>query len=93
MRWSDVQMRYANQWVVIEALEAHTEGNRRILKQMAVVEACPDSTAAMETFRRRHQEHPLREFYFVHTSRISLDIQERRWVGVRRSNAAETRPA
>ena len=32
MRWSDVRTTYPNQWLVIEALEAHTEGNQRILK-------------------------------------------------------------
>jgi hypothetical protein len=89
MRWPDVQATYPDQWLVIEALEAHTEGNRRILDHIAVVEVCPDSVTAMQTYRRLHQQHPLREFYFVHTSRASLDIEERRWVGIRRSNAAQ----
>ena len=88
MRWSSVRASYPSQWLVIEALEAHSEGDQRLLDQITVVEACPDSTAAMQTYRRLHQEHPLREFYFVHTSRINLEIEERRWVGVRRSNAA-----
>lgn len=49
MRWPDVQMAYPDQWLVIEALEAHTEGNRRILDQITVVEACPDSVTAMQS--------------------------------------------
>ena len=83
MRWPDVQAAYPSQWLVVEALEAHTEGNRRILDQIAVVEVCPDSVTAMQTYRQLHQEHPLREFFFVHTSRDSLEIHERRWAGIR----------
>jgi hypothetical protein len=51
MRWPNVQATYPNQWLVIEALEAHTEGNRRILDHIAVVEVCPDSVTAMQTYR------------------------------------------
>jgi len=88
MRWPDVRTAYPDQWLVIEALQAHTEDNRRILDQIAVVEMCPDSVTAMQTYRRLHQQYPERELYFVHTSRTSLDIEERRWVGIRRSDAA-----
>jgi len=88
MHWHDLKATYPNQWLVIEALEAHTEGSQRILDHIAVVEVCPDSVTAMQTCRRLHQQYPMREFYFVHTSRVSLDIEERRWVGIRRSNAA-----
>jgi len=88
MHWPDVQDAYPDQWLVIEALDAHTEGDRRILDDIAVVEVCPDSTAALQTYRQLHRQHPQREFYFAHTSRDSLDIEERHWVGIRRSNAA-----
>jgi len=88
MRWPDVQAAYPGQWLVIEALEAYTEGGRRVLNRIAVVEVCPDSVTAMQVYRRLHQQYPLREFYFVHTSRVSLDIEERQWVGIRRSDAA-----
>jgi len=83
MRWPEVREAYPDQWLVIEALEAHSEENQRILDQIAVVEVCPDSVTAMQTYRRLHQQHPPREFYFVHTSRDSLEIEERRWAGIR----------
>lgn len=41
-----------DQWLVIEALEAHTEGNRRIVEKVATVEVCPDSVIAMQTYRQ-----------------------------------------
>ena len=74
MHWADVKEANPNQWLVIEALEAHIEENRRILDRIAAVEVCPDSAAAMQAYRRLHQQYPLREFYFVHTSRASLNI-------------------
>ncbi len=83
MYWPDVREAYPDQWLVLEALEAHTEGDERILDQIAVVEVCHDSLTAMQTYRRLHQQHPVREFYFVHTSRDSLEIEERKWAGIR----------
>jgi|GEM_PF-607790 len=85
MQWSEIQQAYPNQWLVIESLEAKTApDNRRQLKRIAVVERCPDSQAALHSYRHLHQQHPLREFYFVHTSRAQLDIREQSWVGIRR---------
>lgn len=88
MYWSDVRSMYPNQWLIIEALNAHTEGQQRLLDNIAVVEVCADSEAAMQAYRLLHQRYPRREFYFVHASREHLDIRERRWIGIRRSNAA-----
>ena len=34
MRWEEIREQYAEQWLVIEALEAHTEDDRRKLEQM-----------------------------------------------------------
>jgi len=77
-------------WLVIEALEAHTEGNQRLLDRIAVIETCPDGASAMQRYQRLHRNDPLREFYYVHTSRENLDIRERHWIGIRRGNAAWT---
>ena len=88
MIWSEVRKAYPDQWLVIEALAAHTEGRQRLLDRIAVVETCTDGAAAMGSYERLHQEHPLHEFYFVHTGRDSLDIRERWWSGIRRSDAA-----
>lgn len=87
MNWTNIRQAYPDQWLVIEALEAHTENERRYLDRLAVVEVCADGTKAMQSYRRLHQQYPLREFYFVHTSRERLDIIERQWAGVRRGHA------
>ena len=88
MNWTEVREAYPSQWLVIEALDAHTEGNQRLIDRIAVIETCPDGTSAMQSYQRLHREFPLREFYFVHTQREDLDIRERRWIGIRRNDAA-----
>ncbi|MCJ7435091.1 MAG: hypothetical protein MUO77_16535 [Anaerolineales bacterium] len=44
----------------------------------------------MQKYRRLYQQHSEREFYFVHTSRKQLDIQERQWFGIRMGHAVTT---
>ena len=84
MKWQEIRTVYPDQWLVVEALEAHTtEDHRRHLDQIAVLERCIDGTAAMDSYRRFHRDLPQRELYFVHTGREELDIEERRWLGVR----------
>ncbi|MEA3352108.1 MAG: hypothetical protein U9Q82_16000 [Chloroflexota bacterium] len=88
MNWKEIRITYPDQWLIVEALEAHTASdNRRLLDKLAVIETCPDGRKAMQRYRHLHQIYPHREFYFVHTSREELDIRERQWHGIRRSNA------
>lgn len=87
MLWSEIRKAYLNQWLVIEAIEAHTTpSSQRELDKIAVIEICVDGNTAMKRYRHLHSEFPEREFYFVNTSREELDIRERRWVGIRRSH-------
>ena len=88
MIWSEVREAYPDQWLIIEALAAHTQGNQRLLDHIGVIETCADGAAAMQSYQRLHREYPSREFYFVHTGREELDIRERRWFGGRRADAA-----
>ncbi len=88
MRWEEIRESYPGQWLVIEALEARTEGQQRRLDHIAVVERCPDGRAALQRYRLLHQEYPLRELYFVHTGREVLDIRERQWLGLRGAHAS-----
>jgi hypothetical protein len=88
MRWIDVRNSYPNQWLVIEALQAHSDENQqRLLDKIAVVETCADGNAALQSYRKLHQQYPEREYYYVHTSREILDIRERQWLGIRRGHA------
>lgn len=42
MIWEDIKKAYTDQWLIIEAIEAHTEGDERILNNIAVVETFQD---------------------------------------------------
>lgn len=88
MQWSEIRSAYPSQWLIVEALAARTEGERRQLEQIAVVETCADGAAALQRYRQLHLQYPQRELYFVHTGREELDIRERQWLGIRRSHAA-----
>jgi hypothetical protein len=83
MNWEQVRKHYPGQWLVIEALDAHSEDNMRHVERMAVVSACTDGSQALQIYKEMHHQHPEREFYFVHTSRADLNIEERHWVGIR----------
>ena len=89
MEWSEVRQTYPDQWLMIEALEAETEANsQRRLKRLAVIKRCAEGVVALQSYRRLHQPFPVRELYFVHTSREQLDIREQAWVGIRSGHAA-----
>ncbi|TCO68883.1 hypothetical protein [Marinisporobacter balticus] len=84
MRWNNVKEAYPDQWVIIEAIDARTEENERIIEQITVVDVfLNDNNGALRRYVELHKQHPERELYVVHTSRPKLDIKERRWTGVR----------
>lgn len=57
MQWSQVRTAYPDQWLVVEALEAHTQERQRILDRIAVIETCSDGKAAMTCYRQLHRAH------------------------------------
>jgi hypothetical protein len=84
MVWQEIRAHYPQQWVLVEAIKAHSETNKRILEHLTVVDTFPDSPAAMQRYAQLHREAPQCEFYVFHTSRETLDITERQWLGVTR---------
>jgi hypothetical protein len=83
MQWQEIRQHYPEQWLLLEAIQAHSEGNKRVLDQLAVLGAFTDSTTALQSYGKFHRVAPQRELYVFHTSRKSLDITERSWLGVR----------
>lgn len=37
----------------------------------------------MKRYSELRRQHPQRELYFVHTSKVELEIEERMWLGIR----------
>jgi hypothetical protein len=84
MNWEEVRKSFPEQWLIIEALEAHTTSdNQRHLDRVAVVESCKDGAEALMRYRVLHLKEPQRELYYVHTSRVELDIREQKWMGLK----------
>jgi hypothetical protein len=92
MRWSDIRAANPDQWLVIEALEAHSANDHRIFDRIELVEVCPDGRAAMKRYGELRREHPSREFCFVHTSKPELVFEERLWLGIRGLRATDASP-
>jgi len=90
MNWKEVRAAYPDRWLIIEAIEAHSEKNMRMLDRISVIESCNDGSEAMKVYRMKQKQYPGGEFYFVHTSRDTLAIEERRWAGVRGKHEAVT---
>ena len=76
MQWSEIRERYPRQWLLVEAVEAHSEDRQRILDDIEVLQTFPDSLAAMNSYKERHLKHPHWEMYVLHTDREQLDIGE-----------------
>lgn len=83
MQWQQIREHHPQQWLLLEAIKAHSEGNKRILDDLAIIEAFPDSALAMRGYSQIHRAAPQRELYVFHTSRETLDIEERQWLGIR----------
>ena len=84
MQWSEIINTHPEQWLLVEALEAHSEGSQRILDDIATLNAFDDSKSAMDIYRKFHHQTQNRELYVLHTSKETLAITERVWSGIRR---------
>jgi len=83
MDWNEVRAGFPDRWLLVEALHASSEGGRRIIKDLAVVASFADSASAMRAYAGCHHELPARELYVAHSSRATLDVEERSWLGLR----------
>lgn len=82
MRWEEVQERFPNEWVVLEAMNAYSSDGNRYIEEVVVVDRFDDSTLAMRRYNELHKQDPHREYCFFHTSRHALVARER-YVGLR----------
>ena len=84
MHWEDLKKTTPQQWVIIEAVKAHTEGDNRIIENIQLVEMFgEDNIGASRYYAQLHKSQPEKEYYVVHTSRPELNIKVRYWTGVR----------
>jgi hypothetical protein len=73
MKWQEIRTYFPQQWLLVEAIQARTESDKRILEQLAVIGVFDDSAAAESSYRQLHRQAPERELYVFHTSQQTLD--------------------
>ena len=83
MQWTEIREHFPHQWLLIEAVEAHSAEDQRILDDIAVVQSFPDWVSAWNGYKELHGKDPQRELYVLHTDREQPDIGEIRWLGLR----------
>lgn len=86
MRWDEIRRHYPRQWLLVEAIQAHSSSGRRIVEDLAVVSSFPEAGSAMKGYRTLHRQAPQRELYVLHTDREALDITELNWLGIRNAS-------
>jgi hypothetical protein len=83
MTWSEIRNQYPNTWLLLEAITAHSENDRRIVEEFSVVSRFDDSESALDAYSQLHEIAPARELLVLHTSQEKLEIKERFWMGIR----------
>lgn len=71
-------------WYIAEVAASNQSANKRIIDKIAVIDSFIDGTRNVLLENAKLQRlYSGREIFVVHTPRSELDIEERRWVGVR----------
>lgn len=83
MLWQEIRTKFPQSWVLVEAIEAHTEKNQRIIDRLSVIDKFPGFFEAMDVYKLLHSQTPNREMYVLHTQNEELKIEEHHWLGLR----------
>jgi uncharacterized protein YraI len=75
MDWQTIRNYFPNRWVLVEAVNAHTEKGKRIIEELKLVEAFDsDHLVAWNCYQRWHDQDRWKEYYVVHTANEQLNI-------------------
>jgi hypothetical protein len=85
MTWQQIRSQYPQQWLLLEAIKAHSADNKRVVEEFGVLNTFTDSKTAMRFYLELHRQMPERELYVLHTDREAVDITERTYVGIRQA--------
>ena len=50
MQWQEIREHYPQQWLLVEAIKAHSETNAQVVEQLAVVESFSNLVTAMKGY-------------------------------------------
>ncbi len=75
IQWQEIRGYYPHCWVVVEAIDAYTDGANRIANQLNVIESFGENwKRAWDKYRELHHSDRWREYYVLHTDRVELNI-------------------
>ena len=75
MDWPTIREKFPHRWVIVEALDAYTEGALRIITELNIIQTfAQDWTEAWEQYKQLHHADKSREYYVLHTDREQLEI-------------------
>lgn len=77
MKWKDIRDKCPDSWILLEAIEAHSDQGKRVVDKIAVLDKLNNSDEAMKAYRKIHKKTPERELYVAHTKNENLEIEER----------------
>ncbi len=83
MTYSEIRTHHPDTWLLLEVLQGHSQGEFRILEDLAVVDVFSESFSALLAYKKLHGIAPHRELYVVHSSKPELIVKERVWLGIR----------
>ena len=77
MKWQEARVIYPDRWLVIEALETHTESDRKVkLDEIAVLDICDDGGKVMRLYQSWRQKLRGREILFVHSTNAEPNLYD-----------------
>ncbi len=75
MTWQEIRQKYPHRWVLVEALDAFTQGESRIIPTLQMVASFGDDWREVwEAYKQVHHADKWREYYYLHTDREELNI-------------------
>jgi len=78
MQWNEVQELFPKQWVLLEELESHYEGNKLVVDDVAVIRPIHESDIKHEFFAAKNER------FVFHTSKESVVMEVRDMPSIRR---------
>jgi hypothetical protein len=75
MDWQELRRQYPHSWLLVEAFDAYTEGDQRIIPRLELIaEFGVDWETAWDRYKTLHRADKHREYYVLHSDRETLDI-------------------
>lgn len=74
MNWEQIRQQHPNKWVVVEAIDAQSINNQRVINDLVVIGVYDRWERAWEAYKQVHHADKWREYYCLSTERKNLDI-------------------